>query len=120
MKRWLGLFAVLMLAGVAAWFVARQMESLESRFNRVEIGMSRAEVESIMGKGWSHSDHEPAFHGWSREEAGPIRLWFEGDATLFFLSSDYPGPIRSYYVLFEGDRIKRKWIEPSNRDVASC
>lgn len=85
MKRWLGLLAVLMLAGVVVWFVPRYMEPLKFRFERVQIGMTRPEVESIMGRGREESD-------WLR--------WEEKDLSRF------------YGTQFEGDRVARKWIYP--------
>lgn len=55
MKRWLALFAVLMVACVAAWFVLRERPDppgpLDREFEKVQVGMTRAEVEAIMGQG---------------------------------------------------------------------
>lgn len=89
MKRWLGLFAVLMVAGAAAWFVARQMEPLESRFSRVQIGMTRAEVESIMGRGKDVPGHGPP---------GGRLYWKDGGCTCL--------------ATFEDERIRRKLMHP--------
>lgn len=91
MKRWLALFVVLMLAGVAAWFIAWYM-TLESRFSRVQVGMSKAEVEHIMGLGETY--HHGLYSGVSREEL----LW-----------EDNYSPHR-YFVDFEDDRAVRKLI----------
>lgn len=113
MKRWLGLFAILVLAGAAAWFVARQMEPLESRFSRVQVGMSRAEAEAIMGRGQRASGPGSIWLSLEDpEDWGPDRClrWVEQD-TSWIPRRATP---QSYWVRFDADRdrVDLRWTDP--------
>jgi hypothetical protein len=68
---WLFVAVLLVAAGLIAWNACRPADSLEAKYGRVRVGMSKQEVESILGP-------PTAELGFGQE----IDFWWDGGRSI--------------------------------------
>jgi hypothetical protein len=92
MRRWLGLFVVFAAVALVAIALAPRLSSIESRFQNIQPGMSRAEVVRLMGEPFS------ANHDDSHMERPLVLEWQSNAGEQFFVIIGSDGVVTSKVI----------------------